>query len=264
VVNYERLQLGLGLHPNPDVMTSNLVVRRTGREETAHDVGRRRQFAKLSCESARNNCRLWLAQQHTAARTISGLAIILSALLFAPADFAAFGIFLAILNQTGLLLFLRYDTLLISAETEVEFQSAICLNIGVLGVSLSIISAASAMFVAMGLITPLFAVLFVAALASRGTQRILSGIATRFGAFRLIGQNSMIHAVSLPVTILLAYFFGVNGAVAMSWQQHFCADTLDLLFAPRQTEQIASHGRWRWPRTGQSCQGSICRQLFWP
>jgi hypothetical protein len=158
----------------------------------------------------------WLAQQHIVARAISGFAILLSALVFAPADFATFGIFLAVLNQTSLLLFLRYDALLISAETEADFCSAICLNLGMLALSLSTIAALSAICAMTGVITPVFAFLFVAALGFRGIQRILGGIATRSGAFRLIGQNSMIHAVSLPATILTAYCLDFNGAIAMA------------------------------------------------
>lgn len=159
---------------------------------------------------------LWLAQQHVLARAISGVAILVSALVFSPADFAAFGIFLAILNQTSLLLFLRYDTLLIGAESEADFHSAICLNLGILGLSLSILAMTAALFAVAGVVTPVFALLFVAALAFRAIQRIQSAIATRGGAFRLIGQNSMIHATSLPVTILLAYWLDINGAIAMA------------------------------------------------
>lgn len=158
---------------------------------------------------------LWLAQRHIAARAISGMAILISAFVFAPADFAAFGIFLAILNQTGLLLFLRYDTVLIAATNEDDFHGAICLNTGVLALALTVTATFAAICAVMEIVSPAIAILFIAALAFRGLQRIMGGIVTRHGEFRLIGQMSMLHASSLPITILVIWWCEGNGAIAM-------------------------------------------------
>lgn len=158
---------------------------------------------------------LWLAQRHIAARAISGLAIILSTFLFLPADFAAFGIMLAVLNVAGLLVFLRYDALLISAPTHAEFERAICLNLSLLGVSLAVIGVIASIGVALGYIPFIYVALFVVALCMRSLQRILGGIITRDGSFELIGQISLIHAITLPVTITVGYWLGVNGTVTM-------------------------------------------------
>jgi hypothetical protein len=158
---------------------------------------------------------LWLAQRHIAARAISGLAILISAFVFAPADFATFGIFLAILNQTGLLIFLRYDTVLIAAANEQDFHGAICLNAGVMVIALVLTATVAIICVALGVVSPTIAILFVTALAFRGLQRIMGGIVTRHGEFRLIGQMSMLHAGSLPITVLIVWWCGGNGAIAM-------------------------------------------------
>ena len=158
---------------------------------------------------------LWLAQRHMTARAISGMAILISAFVFVPADFATFGIFLAILNQAGLLIFLRYDTVMIAATNEDDFHAAICLNAGVLAIALMVTAAVAIACMATGAASYTLAILFVVALAFRGLQRLMGGIVTRHGEFRLIGQMSLLHASSLPVTILVVWWCGGNGAVAM-------------------------------------------------
>lgn len=174
-----------------------------------------RSHLQILTKNASLRTTFWLAKRHVAARAISGLAVFIAAALFRPTDFAAFGIFLAWLNISGLAAFLRYDALLISASGETEFQRAVRLNLGVLATTMTAITAMVLVLALFDQMSMEYAALFVSAFGLRAAVRLLGGIVTRFGSFDVIGRMTLIHALTMPLVVLAGYAAGFEGALTM-------------------------------------------------
>jgi hypothetical protein len=150
------------------------------------------------------------------ARLLSGISILASVWLFAPAEFVRFGALLAVLTLASAVQFLRYDYTIASAVGPAELRSAIRLT-AVVGLVVWLAMAVMAtLAVRLDIVGADMAGLFLLALAGRGLCRLLGRIGVRDGEFRLLGQSSLAFSGSQPAVVVLAFLSGANGSVAMA------------------------------------------------
>lgn len=156
-----------------------------------------------------------LAWRFVAARLLSVGGLIVAAAIYGPPGFALFGAYLAVLNVTAAGLFLRYEGAVMAARGEREAAVALrlCLLAGlaVCAASLPILAG----LVAARVVPPLFAVMFVAALAARGLLKLALTQATRAGAYRVSGRANLVQAVVQPGTLILMLQAPLHAATVM-------------------------------------------------
>lgn len=149
------------------------------------------------------------------ARLASGFSILMSVLLFAPAEFARFGMLLAALTLGSPVQFLRYDTLIVASRTSQELRLALRLT-AVVGFCVWIAMAVLAgLAVWAGLIGGDLALLFLGAMFARALCRIGNQIVVRGGGFRTLGRATVILTSVQPFVLVTAWLLGASGTVAM-------------------------------------------------
>ncbi len=167
-----------------------------------------------------------LVGANLAARLFTATSLLLSALLFAPAEFARFGALLAALTFASAIQFLRYDSIIVSATSAAGQRAALRLS-GAVGLAVWASVACVAWRAAeIGVVGRDFAALFVVALGLRGLCRYISRIAIRHGDFAAVGNASLLVAATQPLVIVLAWLGGASGVVAMGLCDiigNFCA-----------------------------------------
>jgi hypothetical protein len=152
---------------------------------------------------------------NVASRLISAASVFLSAMLFAPAEFARFGALLAALTFASAVQFLRYDSVIVSAGSAAGQRAALRLA-AMIGLAVWLCAALIAIRgVEIGLLGRDVALMFILALAARGLCRYLGRIAVRHGDFATFGNASLVMAATQPPVVLLAWLTGANGVTAM-------------------------------------------------
>lgn len=157
-----------------------------------------------------------LAGNSLLGRVFSGASLLLSAWLFAPAEFTRMAVFLSLLNLATPLLFLRYETVILSAGTTERLHMALRLAGVVLACTLGLAGVmvfAAAAATGTSLLWP---ILFMASLIGRGFARLGGQLAVREGDFTGVARSTMLLAFSQPLMLLLAVAFAAPGAVAMA------------------------------------------------
>ncbi|MGL4728358.1 MAG: hypothetical protein ACRCWO_06355 [Bosea sp. (in: a-proteobacteria)] len=156
-----------------------------------------------------------LVGTNVASRIITATSVFLSAMLFAPAEFARFGALLAALTFASAVQFLRYDSVIVSSGSAAGQRAALRLA-AVVGVAVWLLAACIALrAVQGGLVGQDIALIFIVALAGRGMCRYLGRIAIRHGDFRAFGNASLVMAAAQPLVVVLAWMSGAGGAMAM-------------------------------------------------
>lgn len=149
------------------------------------------------------------------ARLASGFSILVSVLLFAPVEFARFGMLLAALTLCSPVQFLRYETLIVSAKTSQDLRIALKLT-ALVGLLVWLIMAGLVGLAAqLSLVGADMAVLFLAAMAARGICRFVNQIVIRNGNFRALGLSTIALACVQPTVLILGWLCGASGAIAM-------------------------------------------------
>jgi hypothetical protein len=153
---------------------------------------------------------------NVASRLLSGLSILISVWLFAPAEFARFGALLAALTLASAVQFLRYESTIVSANSAAGLRSALRLSAAVGALVWCAMAGLAWVAVAFGLVGIDLACLFLLALAGRAVCRLVGRIVVRNGDFDLLGRTTLTLAAVQPIVVLLAFCFGSNGTVAMA------------------------------------------------
>jgi hypothetical protein len=141
--------------------------------------------------------------------------VLLSAFLFAPAEFARFGALLAALTFASAVQFLRYDSVIVSAGSAAGQRAALRLAALVGALFWCVAGYMALQAVERDIVAPDVALLFMGALAGRGLCRYLGRIAIRQGDFRTFGNASLVMATTQPLAVLVAWLAGASGVVAM-------------------------------------------------
>jgi hypothetical protein len=156
-----------------------------------------------------------LVSTNIASRLVTASSVFLSAILFAPAEFARFGALLAALTFASAIQFLRYDSVIVSAGSAAGQRAALRLA-ALVGVVVWLTAAGIALYaVQLGFVGKDVALIFIIALAGRGLCRYLGRIAIRHGDFSAFGNASLVMASTQPLVVVLAWMAGGSGVVAM-------------------------------------------------
>jgi O-antigen/teichoic acid export membrane protein len=149
------------------------------------------------------------------ARFVSGFSILVSVLLFSPAEFARFGMLLAALTLVCGVQFLRYETLIVAARTTAELRIVLRLTICVGLLVWLVMAAVTGAAAWLGLVGVDLALLFMSALAARGICRIANQIVIRNGGFGTLGRATLTLTCVQPTVLVMAWMLGATGTIAM-------------------------------------------------
>lgn len=175
-----------------------------------------RVFALMAVNGAMFRVVATLLSINLVSRLLSGVSILISVWLFAPADFARFGALLAALTLASAVQFLRYESTIVSAQGQAGLRSAIRLT-ALVGLAVwSAMAMGAWLAVRLDVVGSDLAMLFLLALAGRAACRLVGRIVVRNGHFTLLGRATFALSAVQPVVVVLAFMLGSNGVYAMA------------------------------------------------
>lgn len=157
-----------------------------------------------------------LAARLIGARVMSIVTLIVAAWMVDIEAFAEYGVYQTLAALAVIVLFLRYDTAIVSARTDAEAGQALrlCMSVGTTlwlifaGASLAA-GGAGAMRMELALLLPL-------SIFMRGLLSLSFALIVRDGDFRAIGRASLVQAVVQPTSLLLLVLSPVEDILAFA------------------------------------------------